>query len=190
MLYITLAFWFGRLGCPGAFDSHGKSELKLLFFTKLKRNRLSSKLINDNSVVAWQYLDSYLCRNLTVCASVSYECPVEACNWSLHKHKKPTAMQLRASASSFLRAEIISVPRLALQTNLLPYWKSLSHKKLTNSISMQSQFFARRRPRGTLQCVATRQAKAKTINWSNRLNCLKGLNGTRDKQVEFCGDDK
>lgn len=88
---------------------------------------------------------------------------------------------LRASASSFLRAETISVPRLALQGDLLPYWKSPPHKKLTNSISMQSLFFAWRRPRGTLQCVATRQAKAKTINWSNRLNCTKGLNGTRDK---------
>lgn len=127
-------------------------------------------------------------------------CPVAACTRQLATGKGG------AKASLLLRAQIISVLRLALlQMNLWAHPKKKNNNKLCHTKHSQIQFqcnllvpwcLSSRRgtPRAagmtTLQCVATRQAKAKTINWSNRLNCMKGLNVTRDKQVEFCGVDK
>lgn len=79
-----------RTGCPPLPEATWNTEksidvrMLLFFWLYLKRNRLSTKLINDNSAAAWQYEYLCICKQIGECEHVlgmSWECPAEACNW-------------------------------------------------------------------------------------------------------------
>lgn len=67
-----------------------KNPIEVVFSLELKRNRLSTKLINESFVEAWQYLYKHLCilmmfACVCVCLPVY---PIKTCNWALQSKWK------------------------------------------------------------------------------------------------------